>query len=123
MVLRKAFAARPRLWRALQAAACVWLPPLLALVCSPLAECRHCLGVFGVWYPLAPGVLAGLLAAPAGGGSEATLWLAAPATLGLWWAAGRALAARSKLVRTLVPAAAAVVAGASGIVFGQLLRM
>lgn len=123
MVLSGSAARHPRLARALRVAACVWLPPLAALALSPLHECDHCLRSFAVLWPLAPGVLAGLAAAPLGGGPDATLVLAAPATLLLAWAAAAAQGARRASVRRLVPVAVALVSGASGVVLGNLLRM
>ncbi len=123
MVLGSHNAQHPRLRRALLGAACVWLPPLAAFIVSPLHECGHCLKTFAACYLLAPGVLAGLLAGPIGSGSDGVLLLAAPATLGLWWAASAATGLRSALARTLLASAVAVWSGASAVVFGHLLRM
>lgn len=123
MVLSSDAAARPRLRRALVGAACVWLPPLAALALSPLHECGHCLRAFAVYYALAPGVLAGLCTAATGSGSEGVLLVAAPATLGMWWAASAAAGAGSRRARLLLLGAVAVLSGTSAVVFGHLLRM
>jgi hypothetical protein len=101
----------------------VWLPPLFAFVLSPLSECAHCMRLYAALYPLAPGVGAGLAAAPAGSGSNAVLWIAAPATVGLWWATRAGLAARTRSVRAWTVALATLCSGASSVALGHLLRM
>ncbi len=101
----------------------MWLPPLSALLLGPLAECAHCVRLYAALYLLAPGVGAGLLAAPLGASSTTALWLAAPASLGLLCATRVGLVSRSKQVRAWTATLAAVASGTSSIVFAHLLRM
>lgn len=101
----------------------MWLPPILAFVLSPLSECAHCVRLYAALYPLAPGVGAGLAMAPSGSGSTTVLWIAAPATLGLWWATRAGLAARTRSVRAWTVAIATLCSGASSVALGHLLRM
>jgi len=123
VVLSSPYAHRPRVHCALVGAAYVWLPPLTALVLSPLHECSHCVKTFAVCYLLAPGVWAGLLTGPLGSGSDAVLLLAVPATLLLWWAASAATGVHATHLRRLLLGTVALLSGASSVVFGHLLRM